>query len=276
MRALLVLILLLLPALPARAQEGGDEKPIQDNSFLLEEAYNQEFGVVQHISAFQYNWPAGDWGYGFTQEWPVDIAPRHQLSYTLSALRPGSGLEAGFGDLALNWRYQLVGSGDAKVAFAPRVSLLLSTGDSRRGLGAGATGVQVNLPVSVQHNRRLVTHWNAGATFHPNAKNELDHEAATRGVNLGQSFVWLAHPRFNVLLETVYYSAESVVAPQTTEREHAVFLNPGVRWAWDLPNGLQIVPGVAVPVGVGPSAGERGVFFYLSLEHPYRKLKDTK
>jgi hypothetical protein len=26
---------------------------IQDNSFLIEEAYNQEDGVVQHISAFQ-------------------------------------------------------------------------------------------------------------------------------------------------------------------------------------------------------------------------------
>jgi hypothetical protein len=27
---------------------------IQDNSFLVEEAYNQEFGVVQHISNFVY------------------------------------------------------------------------------------------------------------------------------------------------------------------------------------------------------------------------------
>jgi len=27
-----------------------------------------------------------------------------------------------------------------------------------------------------------------------------------------------------------------------------------------------------MPVGVGPSSGERGVFFYLSFEHPYRKI----
>lgn len=30
----------------------GSSAPIQDNSFLIEEAYNQEFGVVQHINTF--------------------------------------------------------------------------------------------------------------------------------------------------------------------------------------------------------------------------------
>jgi len=35
---------------------------------------------------------------------------------------------------------------------------------------------------------------------------------------------------------------------------------------------MQIVPGVSVPVGVGPSAGEKGLMFYLSLEHPYRRI----
>ena len=34
-------------------------------------------------------------------------------------------------------------------------------------------------------------------------------------------------------------------------------------------SGLQIVPGVAVPVGVGPSEGEYGVIGYLSFEHPF-------
>ena len=48
-------------------------------------------------------------------------------------------------------------------------------------------------------------------------------------------------------------------------------MSPGVRAAFDLPSGLQIVPGVAVPFGVGPSDGERGVFVYLSFEHPFRK-----
>jgi hypothetical protein len=43
-------------------------KKIQDNSFLLEEAYNQEDGVIQHISLFQYLKKSKDWQYIFTQE----------------------------------------------------------------------------------------------------------------------------------------------------------------------------------------------------------------
>jgi hypothetical protein len=54
---------------------------IQDNGFLLEEAYNQEAGVVQHINTFTRS-SAGAWTYSFTQEWPLGgIA--HQLSYTI-------------------------------------------------------------------------------------------------------------------------------------------------------------------------------------------------
>jgi hypothetical protein len=33
-------------------------------------------------------------------------------------------------------------------------------------------------------------------------------------------------------------------------------------------SGLQIVPGIGVPIGVGPSRGEYGALLYLSLEHP--------
>jgi hypothetical protein len=43
-----------------------------------------------------------------------------------------------------------------------------------------------------------------------------------------------------------------------------------VRAAVNLAGGLQVVPGVSVPIGLGPSRGERAVFFYLSLEHPFR------
>ena len=58
-------------ALPiAAAQQPStvaEEKPIQDNSFLIEEAYNQEAGVVQHISFFSYFPESEDWVYTFTQ-----------------------------------------------------------------------------------------------------------------------------------------------------------------------------------------------------------------
>ncbi|MGZ8391565.1 MAG: hypothetical protein ACXWWK_01855, partial [Gemmatimonadales bacterium] len=55
---------------------------IQDNSFLIEEAYNQESGVVQHISTFALAADGDAWGYGFTQEWPLG-GIRHQFSYTV-------------------------------------------------------------------------------------------------------------------------------------------------------------------------------------------------
>lgn len=62
-----------------------------------------------------------------------------------------------------------------------------------------------------------------------------------------------------------------MTAPGTTEPDQAVFVSPGVRWAHDFDSGLQIVPGIAVPLGLGPSHADRAVFFYLSFEHPFRR-----
>ncbi|MDQ3684550.1 MAG: hypothetical protein M3430_02980 [Acidobacteriota bacterium] len=74
-----------------------------------------------------------------------------------------------------------------------------------------------------------------------------------------------------MLFETAWNSSESVIGPRQTTREYELLINPGVRWAHNFRNGLQIVPGVAIPVSIGPSRGERGVFFYLSFEHPFRE-----
>ena len=242
----------------------------------MEEAYNQEAGVVQHINTFSRMWNSKDWSYSFTQEWPAMRNPRHQFSYTLIGMHagavPGSG--AGLGDIAINYRYQLVGNGESRSAFAPRVSVLLPTGSVENGRGLGATGLQTNLPFSVTLHPRLVTHWNAGATFMRNAQSVEGYRANTAGYNVGESFVYLAHPRFNVLLETVMNQFQSVAGPGTTEWSRVLYVSPGIRWAYNFKNGLQIVPGLAMPVGVGPSAGEKGAFVYLSFEHPF--LKDAK
>lgn len=269
-RAALVLWLLLLVLLPAFSQHPPDQpKGIQDNSFLVEEAYNQEPGVVQHISSFTRFFESRDWAYTFTQEWPVPRHARHQLSFTLPVLSPGDvpGAGPGLGDLALNYRYQVLGNGQARLAFAPRLTLLLPTGDHRLGRGFGGRGVQASLPFSLVLNRRLVTHFNLGTTIVPNAQNDAGDRTVLHGYNLGQSFIFLAHPRFNLMLETVWAGTETVVAPRQTQRAHQFLLSPGARWAYNFSNGLQIVPGIAVPVGVGPSAGEKGLILYLSFEH---------
>lgn len=248
---------------------------IQDNSFLIEEAYNQEAGVVQHINGFMKSLRGGGWIYTFTQEWPV-FSQKHQFSYTVPVQRV-SGVPNNFnglGDIAINYRYQLLGDGEAKVAIAPRFSVLMPTGNEKKSLGTGAIGVQVNFPVSVVISDKVVTHWNAGATYIPSAKNALGEKADLKGFNLGQSIIWLVNPRFNLMLETVWNRFESVAGPNLRDHEKSFLLNPGVRWAYNFESGLQIVPGIAVPIGLGPSRGDVSLFIYLSFEHPFgRKTK---
>lgn len=241
---------------------------IQDNSFLLEEAYNQEAGVVQHISTFA-RWTGGDWDYTFTQEWPLG-GIRHQLSYTLP-LHHGTGDGTGLGDLALNYRYQLAGNPRAQLIFAPRLSLLLPTGDEARARGAGAAGAQINLPLTRVLSPAWVTHWNAGLTAIPSARNASGQKATTSDFNLGASAIWLTRSWLNLLVEAVWATESAVVGSGQAHREGNAWLSPGFRVAWDLPGGLQVVPGAAYVMGLTSGAGPDAVFLYLSFEHPFKQ-----
>jgi hypothetical protein len=270
-------LLLLILAGPVRAQSPpaaptrGEPPPIQDNSFLMEEAYNQEEGVVQHINTFQWM-RGGEWLATFTQEWPVP-KQAHQLSYSVPFQRVAgdAGNRSGLGDIALNYRYQLAGDGEARFACAPRLSLLLPAGDERKGLGSGSVAVQTNVALSTVLSSSFVTHTNFGVTYTPAAKNERGEKASTRAWNLGQSLIWLTGATFNALVEVVLTRAESVTGTDRTRAARSLFVSPGLRWAWNFPTGLQIVPGIAVPIGVGPSRGDRALFLYLSFEHPMWK-----
>jgi len=248
-----------------------EEPKIQDNSFLVEEAYNQERGVVQHISTFSRMWNSKDWSYSFTQEWPAPRNWRHQLSYTVLAMHAGAYRDSagGLGDTIFNYRYQVVGSGESRVAFAPRLSVMLPTGDVGAGRGVGSVGVQTNLPVSIVLHRRIVTHWNAGGAFVPQAQNADHFRAGSVGYNLGQSVIFVAHPRVHLMLETCVGGFQSVAQSGQTTWSRSAYMSPGVRWAYNFKSGLQIVPGVALPLGIGSSAGEQGVLLYLSFEHPF-------
>ena len=263
---------------PAYAKDAvkATEPQIQDNSFLIEEAYNQEQGVVQHISTFSRMWNSKDWSYTFTQEWPGMRNWRHQFGYTVTAAHAGSfpGSGGGLGDTILNYRYQAIGAGDRRVAFSPRLSLMLPTGRVERGRGSGGAGVQINLPLSVVVHPRLVTHWNVGGTIIPHARNADNLRARSLGYNLGQSFIVVVHPRLHIMLETSASAFQSVDGRGATAWSRTLYTSPGVRGAFNMKKGLQIVPGIAVPVGIGPSAGERGLFLYLSLEHPFSKAAE--
>ncbi len=246
-------MLLAAPMVFAQTPPAEAESQIQDNSFLIEEAYNQDPGVVQHIQTFSRATRGGDWLYTFTQEWPAPTI-KHQLSYTLAMANING--ERGIGDVALNYRYQLLGDADARVAVSPRFTVLLPTGNERRGLGSGGAGVQVMLPASTVLTPSLVAHWNLSTTLTP--------KTHTHNLTAGNSFVWLANHRFNVLVETLW--------SRTSDRgghDSQTTVSPGIRWSYDFPSKLQIVPGLAFPIT--NHGGGKSVFLYLSFEHPFVK-----
>ena len=143
-------------------------KGIQDNSFFIEEAYNQEPGVVQHIFNLAIDFTNGsrEIAPSFTQEWPV-FSQTHQFSYTIPYLftEDDNGME----DMRLNYRLQAFMEDKYTPAFAPRLSLVLPTGDSDKGFGTGVVGYEFNLPFSKIVSDRWTLHFNAGMSVFPNA-----------------------------------------------------------------------------------------------------------
>jgi hypothetical protein len=242
---------------------------IQDNSFLIEEAYNQEDGVIQHIQTFSWDRTGHSWLYSFTQEWPT---PRqnHQLSFTIPVVK-GASFGTGLGDILLNYRYQAVFT--ENFAFAPRVSFVLPTGAWREAYGKGGAGIQVGLPVSADVSERVTVHVNAGATWTPHAFGAAGVHRATLDTSAGGSVVFHVSSTFDTFVELLGTRIEAVRPDGSIGTVRAVFLNPGVRIAFNRPSGLQIVPGLAYTVGIGPSSGSRAVFLYLSFEHPLECLK---
>ena len=253
-------------ALLSTAAIGAQEAPapIQDNSFLIEEAYNQESGVVQHILLFARDRATRDWELAFTQEWPLR-SQNHQLSYTVPVVRAGP--ERGLGDVAVNYRYRwLAGERTESVI---RLSALLPTGSSERGLGAGGPGVQANFPVSVEVGRSLAAHWNAGGSLIPSARAADGTRSSVRQLFAGASVIWLVHPALNLLAETIWSRDEIPEPGGTRSSETTLTFVPGVRGAINLRSGAQIVPGVGLMLDGRDGARVSGLLLYLSFEHGF-------
>src|SRR6187455_218452 len=114
---------------------------IEDNSMLIEEAFNQEAGIIQHISNFVFS--GGNFGYNYTQEIPLaDV--KHQFSFGVSyaSLKKPENLSQftknyltnGLGDVFLNYRPMIWGKNDWALVI-PRFTVIVPTGNSRYGLG---------------------------------------------------------------------------------------------------------------------------------------------
>src|SRR5256885_15721190 len=137
---LATLAALLATAAASRAQPPDPSRKweIVDNSFLVEESFNQERGVFQNI----FTWTrerGGAWQAAFTQEWPAP-GVTHQLSFTLPYA--SNDRASGVGDVLVNYRFQARGETDGGPAISPRLSVILPTGRADLGLGDGGVGLE--------------------------------------------------------------------------------------------------------------------------------------
>lgn len=252
------------------SSESKFSEAIEDNSFLIEEAYNQEDRVIQHISTLIYSMkPFNSYSYSFTQEWPF-FSQKHQLSFTIPYTYFTENSVSGIGDIYLNYRYQLTGHDDFITA-APRISVILPTGNNEKGLGTGSTGFQLNIPLSKRLTEGFAAHANLGMTLFPNAKaNDISGREIKKTLasyNYGASIIWLLSYNFNLMLEYVGYYNGAFDEKAEVGHRLTHILSPGLRYAIDV-NKLQIVPGIALPVSFEEGSSRTDLFFYLSFEHP--------
>jgi hypothetical protein len=244
----------------------------------VEEAYNQEPGMVQHIFTMQYTVDrvrggpdTKEWAASFTQEWPLG-SQRHQFSYTVPCVvaERASRSSHGFGDVFLHYRYQVYSDEKSLTSLTPRLSLVLPTGDARKGFGNNTVGAQVNLPFSTTLGSKWFLHLNAGGTVLPGAGSSHDRDLWQ--YNGGASVIFAATRTFHLLTECVVYGNQAPIG-LGTERNVSVIISPGFRKAINLKSGAQLVVGLAVPIGLTRDAPSVGVLFYLSFEHSFRRGK---
>jgi hypothetical protein len=258
-------LLLLFGTMPcvAVAQPSDSSRPfeITDNSFLVEEAFNQERGVFQNIFTWVRN-KDGGWAAGFTQEWPAP-SMRHQLSYTV-AYADSDGRDA-FGATLINYRYQLWEEAPGKPAFSPRLSLVLPTGPP--DTIDDHPGWQVNLPFSKQR-RDLYFHGNAGFTWITGVPEDTTADKVSLVTpTLAGSVIWRTWPMLNLMFESVVLFQEEVEG-SGTKRTTTMIVNPGFRRGWNIGD-QQIVLGFAVPVTFADGDNSTAFFVYASYELPF-------
>lgn len=255
--------MLLLFAMPLLAQPAAQLSPaapfeILDNSFLVEEAFNQERGIYQNIFGFVRS--RGEWEMAFTQEWPVG-SQTHQLSYTIPF--GGGGGETGLGDVLLNYRYQVWTEGPSRPAFSPRFSLILPTGSA--DAGHDAFGYEVNLPFSKQVQDWYV-HWNAGFLNVPRAWNdEAGGRETVFSPHVSAGLIWRARPMVHMMFEVLYESDDDPAG-----RQSLYTVSPGIRLGKNV-GYRQLVFGAALPVTLHDGGSSGGILGYFSYELPFRR-----
>ena len=223
--------MLLLGACTAFASDGP--APIEDHNFGLESGWNRDGAALQYATFFLRGTSALE----LTHEWSAR-SPRHQFSYTIPLYSHAG--EAGLGDTVLNYRYQLAGDVQSRIAVAPRVSLLLPTRSAH--FGERSRGLEVSVPVSAAITPRLTSHTNLIATWF--------HDLGNREVTAAQGLTFAATSRVAVSVDAAW--------KRYADGSDLLVVRPGVQFGVDL-GGIRVSPGVAFPTG-------EGVLFYVAIE----------
>ena len=183
----------------------------------------------------------------------------------------------GLGDIALNYRYQLMEEGPGKPAIAPRLTVLCPSGNQGRGLGVGAWGWQMNLPVSKQH-RDFYFHGNVGMTWYPRVTTGTDGAGGSApdvtlvSPTIAGSTIYRLRPMLNLMLESYVTWQEAPTGPGRTDRLAVSVVSPGLRGGWNHGE-AQIILGAALPVTWADGAAHLGLFTYFSYETRFWKVK---
>jgi len=261
---------------------------IRDNAFLVEEAFNQETGVAQHIFNWIISWDrmsevrTRDFVANYTMELPIG-SQKHQFSFTpqfLSSFEKPDGQpaeqQADIGDTFLNYRYQLLANDDF-LWCAPRFTLIIPTADERFGLGTGKVGYQVNLPIS-RYGDRFDFHFNVGGTIIPDVSLPANggpprgpHDL--RACNVGASSFWKPRTDLNFFTETLVVWTEDINDLGDRQTDSQVFINPGVRYAICQFDEVEWVIGTSLPIGLTSETPDIGLFAYMSVEHIFRRTE---
>ena len=196
------ILLLLVVSSAARAQAARPFE-ITDNSFLVEEAFNQEAGIFQNIATFRMN--ARD-----------ELG--HELHAGVAAVQPSAsdllhdplrGSDRRSGRRRRNDPLSHPAADRGRRNAGVLAAHLPDRAERQRdrGLGNGSAGWQVNLPFSEQAGDTYL-HWNVGG------------DPAVDGLftpHAGASAIWRARPMVNVMLETMI------------QRKNGFTVSPGAR-----------------------------------------------
>jgi hypothetical protein len=174
-----VAILTVFSGFKAGATEPRPIDGFDDNSFLVEEAYNQDRGEVQHTlnAVYSNDLKRRGWSFNFEQEWWL-FTEDHQVAFSVpfSHLREEGERQRGVGDIQIEYRYQLTEEGPNIPAVAPGFSLILPTGNRDKGTGNGVVGYEWSIAASKKVVSRLALHANLGLTYLPKVRVPLDDD----------------------------------------------------------------------------------------------------